>query len=570
MSGNTLNNADIFDNIGKTILGLKFEKIIGQGAHGIVYQAFDVNTKRKYAVKMIITSKITHDGNIMHDQYYTLMESFNEVNVMSHISHPYILSYRQKFVANVHFKDPNIKNIKTLFIVMDLADCSMKDIMNSKAAIPIRSKLNYIYQLLQAVSYLHKYNYFHCDIKPENILIYGNNIKLCDMGLVTNAESFSTYNDNFLCGSLSQQAPEVAAKDMLVYINNIKDNNKYKDKANIVSSNIITYMDSNIKKYDDDIPSSHIMYKKIKIAEMFSIGQTILQIYINKSYNSTIEDILDLGEFLYITCALPRVKRKEALHKLTGWSNDIKYMDDLLLNLLNANVNSRTFSCYKLLNHKTFYNFHISNNKIDIWPKSQLNYLKLNPLYFINSDQYYMVSHMYCTVLDITEYLIRNNIYIMLKTLIFVLSYIYCIIDVIHKYLWHDNKKFKILNITILLSFYLSIIYTHDFEFKIQDMLSLILEYDNTIISEEIFIPCLHELFNKLTCLYPENVYDLSSNSDEVLDMISYYLNPITMLQHSPNHYAANNKSKGVLHNKNITININIIKDLKFKYTENI
>ena len=569
MSTHSLNDADIFDNIGKTILGLKFEKIIGQGTHGIVYQAFDVNTKRKYAVKMIITSKIASNDDITHDQYYTLMESFNEVNVMSHISHPYILSYRQKFVADAYFKDSSIINMKTLFIVMDIADCSMKDIMISKASIPIRSKLNYIYQLLLAVSYLHKYNYFHCDIKPENILIYGNNIKLCDMGLVTNAESFSSSCDNFLCGSLSQQAPEVAAKDMLRYMENIKNNDKYKDQATAISQHIKTYIDNNLKKYGDDIPSSNIMYEKIKIAEMFSIGQTILQIYTNKSYNSTIESILELGEFLYITCMLPRTNRKEALHKIKGWNNDIKYMDDLLLNLLDANVDNRTFSCHRLLNHKIFYNFHISNNKIDVWPKSQLNYLKLNPLYFINDDQYHLVRHMYFTVLNITEYLIKNNIHIMLKTLIFVLSYVYCIISVIHKCFWHHNKRFGVLNVTILISFYLSIIYTHEFEFRLQDMITLILEYDNTIISEEKFITCLHEVFNKLTCLYPENIYDCASNSDDILDMISYYLDPTTMLGSSPHYYVSNNKSQEI-YNKNIIINNNIIKNLKFKYTKNI
>ena len=176
---------------------------------------------------------------------------------------------------------------------------------------------------------------------------------------------------------------------------------------------------------------------------------------------------------------------------------------------------------------------------------------------------------MYFTVLNIAEYLIKNGIYIMLKTLIFVLSYIYCIIDVVHRYLWYDNKKFKILNITILLSFYLSIIYTHEFEFRLQDMISLILEYDKTIISEETFIACLHELFNKLTCLYPENIYDIANSSEEVLDIISYYLNPTIMLKNSPKHYTSNDRLRG-MNNKNIHVNSNLLKDLKFKYVENI
>jgi len=132
MTSNSLYSEGIFNNIGKTIFGLKFNEVIGKGTHGIVYKTIDLNTRRYYAVKMIIPSRKKKNGLIKHMPYYEIIEAYNEVNIMSHISHPYIANYRQKFIAHTHFKDKDIQNIKTLFIIMDIADCSMKDIILSK------------------------------------------------------------------------------------------------------------------------------------------------------------------------------------------------------------------------------------------------------------------------------------------------------------------------------------------------------------------------------------------------------------------------------------------------------
>jgi serine/threonine protein kinase len=40
-------------------------------------------------------------------------------------------------------------------------------------------------QLLDAVAYCHNNNVFHCDLRPENILCEGGNIRLADFGLST-------------------------------------------------------------------------------------------------------------------------------------------------------------------------------------------------------------------------------------------------------------------------------------------------------------------------------------------------------------------------------------------------
>mmetsp|Transcript_115933 Transcript_115933/g.249112 ORF Transcript_115933/g.249112 Transcript_115933/m.249112 type:complete len:105 (-) Transcript_115933:447-761(-) len=44
--------------------------------------------------------------------------------------------------------------------------------------------LDTLYQIISAIYYFHNENLAHCDIKPQNILRVGNNVKLCDFGSV--------------------------------------------------------------------------------------------------------------------------------------------------------------------------------------------------------------------------------------------------------------------------------------------------------------------------------------------------------------------------------------------------
>ncbi len=550
----------------------KFISVIGRGTHGIVYKVNDVNTKRVYAAKMIIPSKIKNKI-IKHTPYYELMESYTEVNVMSHIKHPYIANYRQKFVANVHYKDNNIKDINTLFIIMDMADCSMRDVISSGVGIPIKCKLDYIYQLISSVAYLHLNNFFHCDIKPENMLIYGNIMKLGDMGLVTNAESFSNIIDIFICGSLSQQSPEVAADRILYHMNIIMSNDTYslniKNRASSLIDRIKEYKLTLIKDIDTNPYTS--MYRKLKAAEIFSLGQTILQIYTNKIYHNEPNDILEIGEFLYITCALPFKERRASLLKLRGWNNDIKHIDDLLTRILDINAENRLVSCTKILNHSIFNNYKIKNTsgyKTNIWPKSHLNYISLYPDYFIGDGKHYLVKYIYSTVIDIFEFLIVNNIDLMLKTMIFTFSYIYSLFDTVYKYVVVDNSGIQPINTTIYLSIYLSIIYTHEFDFKLKDMIDLLLSYSKIDIKRETFISCLNNIFIKTNCFCPANIYSHAKNSDEILNTVSYYLQPTVMQTITPKDYVIryrinNHRENSGNHSKNIKLNQHIIKYIR-------
>lgn len=68
----------------------------------------------------------------------------------------------------------------------------------------------YIYQVVDALKYLHSKNVIHRDIKPENLLFSNGLVKLSDFGWSVHApDDVKRYT---LCGTLDYLAPEMVNK----------------------------------------------------------------------------------------------------------------------------------------------------------------------------------------------------------------------------------------------------------------------------------------------------------------------------------------------------------------------
>lgn len=73
----------------------------------------------------------------------------------------------------------------------------------------------FYYQLLEALSFIHRHHIVHRDVKLENLLInHMNDLKLADWGLSTTFDSEHVMNDS--CGSPHYAAPEVWTKAFYV------------------------------------------------------------------------------------------------------------------------------------------------------------------------------------------------------------------------------------------------------------------------------------------------------------------------------------------------------------------
>jgi serine/threonine-protein kinase len=108
-----------------------------------------------------------------------------------------------------------------LVIAMELADGSLLDLLDAYLdeygmAVPAECVCDYFAQAAKAVDFLnamrHPYDgrrvaFQHCDIKPSNILISGDTIKLADFGLAT--AMTSGLEAHARSGTLNFAAPEV-------------------------------------------------------------------------------------------------------------------------------------------------------------------------------------------------------------------------------------------------------------------------------------------------------------------------------------------------------------------------
>ena len=68
-----------------------------------------------------------------------------------------------------------------------------------------------MFQTLQGLAYMHKNNYFHWDLKPENLLCYHQTVKIADFGLAWEINSKPPFTD--YVSTWWYRAPEVLLRD---------------------------------------------------------------------------------------------------------------------------------------------------------------------------------------------------------------------------------------------------------------------------------------------------------------------------------------------------------------------
>jgi len=137
-------------------------RILGRIARGPladVYRAYDTIQKIKVALK--IPKRDEHTG---HEEF------LHEVRVATKLRHPNILS-----VLNASYIDDQF------VIAMELGEESLADRIERRTS--TASKLDLAGQGLAALAHAHEHRIIHCDIKPENFILFrGNQLKLADFG----------------------------------------------------------------------------------------------------------------------------------------------------------------------------------------------------------------------------------------------------------------------------------------------------------------------------------------------------------------------------------------------------
>lgn len=137
-------------------------KKLGKGVYGDVHKVIIDGKEMAIKRQKAISSKYTFKT-----------AAFMEAVILKKCNHPNVVK------AVDVFTETDKKGYKYCNIVMDLAS----DALKMFATRPLATNISYTHQILQGLEYLHKMNIIHCDIKPPNILVYGDTLKIADFGL---------------------------------------------------------------------------------------------------------------------------------------------------------------------------------------------------------------------------------------------------------------------------------------------------------------------------------------------------------------------------------------------------
>ncbi len=167
------------------VKNLVFHERIGEGGFGTVKR---VSFKKSYNGYKEAAAKSV---------LFELGE--REVKVMSKLRHPNIVTMFG--ICQTGHSD--------LILMEYTPHGSLHDYLkDSSNALPYALQRKWATESALAIHYLHQHNYLHRDIKPQNCLIFDNNVlKLCDFGLAREIELSQTTSSQK--GTYRYMAPEI-------------------------------------------------------------------------------------------------------------------------------------------------------------------------------------------------------------------------------------------------------------------------------------------------------------------------------------------------------------------------
>ncbi len=164
----------------------RIERRLAEGGFANVFQAYDTIEGVRVALKVPHPNLLTRD----------VLEDFrNEVRLMARLDHPHILPLKDASVIGAHF-----------VVAFPLGERTLADRIQSR--ISLAAAMDYADQMLSAVAYAHARRVMHCDIKPENFILFpGNRLRLSDFGIAKVARRTIQASGS---GTVGYVAPEQA------------------------------------------------------------------------------------------------------------------------------------------------------------------------------------------------------------------------------------------------------------------------------------------------------------------------------------------------------------------------
>lgn len=140
----------------------RIEKRLALGGFAAVYRAFDTIEGIRVALK------IPHDEHITEDALRTFR---NEARLAAKLDHPNVLPIKDASIIDDRF-----------VIASPLGESTLLDRWQKRMT--MQKRMDLVRQMLAGVAHAHERKIIHCDIKPENFILFpGNRLRLADFGI---------------------------------------------------------------------------------------------------------------------------------------------------------------------------------------------------------------------------------------------------------------------------------------------------------------------------------------------------------------------------------------------------
>ncbi|SCV03287.1 LAME_0H09208g1_1 [Lachancea meyersii CBS 8951] len=211
------------------INNFKLTRQIGSGAYGLVFHAVDLITENEYAIKAVVkdtSAREIKQATMLQTQLYYYFKSFQNHLYLPSVDLDSIRVLTDEQLQRApHFREialhlqvhahPNVVTVHQVlesplatFLVLDYCERDLfSSIVDHQYFARDGALVKRVFlQLCSVLQYCHARGVYHCDIKPENILLDAyDNVCLCDFGLSTLASQLPA---NVSLGSSYYMAPE--------------------------------------------------------------------------------------------------------------------------------------------------------------------------------------------------------------------------------------------------------------------------------------------------------------------------------------------------------------------------
>ena len=284
--------------IGEKINEYIIKSELGEGGMATVYLAYDENFKREVALK-VLKLEFIHNPNI-----------------------------RKRFVAEARsmFKlhHPNIVKVFDLIDAGDVVAFTMeyvrgetlKQLIEREGALEDGSIKDFLFQILDALGYMHENGLIHRDLKPSNFLVSDDVIKITDFGI---AKYIDSQDSEYTMTGTTQQL----GSPFYMSPEQVKSSKELNKQTDIYSLGVVLwYMVKGENPFGRDLSLFELQLKIVEspLLSTSSKFDKLIEEMTKKSIEERIKDVSSIKDFLKKT--KPSQKRADIEIKSNSKGND--------------------------------------------------------------------------------------------------------------------------------------------------------------------------------------------------------------------------------------------------------